>query len=62
MAPNTKRAKLLAEISKLQHEQSESLADATFVGWTSELEAAQKTRADHIARLLLELNALDETP
>ena len=60
MASHPKREELLAQIFKLRQEHEQSLTDATFVGWTSEREAARKRCVDRIGHLLRELNALDE--
>ncbi len=59
MAPHT-RAELVAEIVKLRRQQLDSAAKALFGCWTREEEADHQERADHLARLVLELDALDE--
>jgi len=59
MTPRT-RAKLIAEITELRKQQLEDAADALFGAWTREQEAAHQERADYLARLVLELDTLDE--
>jgi hypothetical protein len=60
MAPHT-RIELVAEIVELQREQLESFTDGTFIGWPPEHQAAHQKRGYCLARLVLELEALDET-
>lgn len=60
MAPDPKRAKLIAEIAELQRLQMESLASATFGGWTTAQVAAHDKRAEHLERLVRDLEALDQ--
>jgi hypothetical protein len=60
MAPYT-RADLVAEITELQRQQLESFADGTFGGWPPEREAAHQKRGVCLARLVLDLEALDGT-
>jgi len=59
MTPRT-RAELIAEITELRKQQLEDAADALFGTWTREQEAAHQERADYLARLVLELDTLDE--
>ena len=59
MTPHT-RAEIVAEITELRKQQLEAAADALFGAWTREQEAAHKERADRLALLVLELDALDE--
>jgi hypothetical protein len=59
MTPRT-RAELIAEITELRKQQLEDAADALFGAWTREQEAAHQERADYLARLVLELDTLDE--
>ena len=59
MAPHT-RAELVAEITELRKQQLEDAADALFGAWTREQGAAHQERADCLARLVLELETLDE--
>ena len=59
MASNPKRAKLMAEIAELQRLQFESIASATFGGWTSAEAITHDKRAEHLERLVRELDVLD---
>lgn len=59
MASDPRRANLVAEIAELQSLQRESIATATFAGWTREQAAAHYKRADRLERLIRELEALD---
>ena len=59
MAPNPRRAKLVTDIAELQNLQMESIATATFAGWTREQVAAHDNRADRLERLIRELAVLD---
>ncbi len=59
MAPHT-RDELIAEITELRKQQLEAAGDAMFGSWTREQEAAHQERADRLARLVLELDTLDE--
>ena len=61
MAPHT-RAELVAEITELRGLQLESSTDALFGCCTREQEAAHQERADRLARLVRELDTLDELP
>jgi hypothetical protein len=58
MAPHT-RAELVVEIVKLRKEQLDSAGKALFGCWTREEEAEHQERADHLARLVRELDILD---
>jgi hypothetical protein len=59
MTPHT-RAEIVAEITELRTQQLEAAADALFGAWTREQEAEHQERADRLARLVLELDTLDE--
>ena len=59
MASHTKRHELVAEITQLRKQQLESFADGAFTGWPPEQEATHQERAERLARLVLELEALD---
>jgi hypothetical protein len=59
MAPHT-RAELVAEITELRKQQLEDAAEALFGGMTREQEDAHQERAGRLARLVRELEALDE--
>ena len=61
MASDSKRAKLVAEITELRKQQMESMIKATFGGWTRDQMAAHDERAERLRRLTRELEALDET-
>lgn len=61
MAAINSRAELVVELSELHRLQLQSMADATYVGWTHEELIAQQKRSDRIAVLQLELDALDGT-
>jgi len=58
MAPDPKRAKLIGEIVELNRLQMESNREATFGGWTRVAQDEHDRRADHIERLIKELEAL----
>jgi hypothetical protein len=60
MASSIIRGQLMAAISELHSAQSKSYRDATFGGWTRETEAAHDRRADRIAALCRQLDALGE--
>jgi hypothetical protein len=62
MAPNPSRAELVSELAELHGQQLRSMADATFVGWTSEQLAAHQKRSDRISQLQRDLDARDGTP
>jgi len=55
----TRYAKLLAEIKLLRGQQLESPAKARFGAWTAEEEDQHQERAARLARLVAELEALD---
>jgi hypothetical protein len=59
MADSTDRKQLIAEIDELLKQQSESTADAIYLGWTREGEAEYTRRADHITLLRVQLAALE---
>jgi hypothetical protein len=59
MAPHT-RAEIVAEITELRKQQLEDGAEALFGGLTREQEDAHRERADRLARLVHELDTLDE--
>ncbi len=59
MTPHT-RAEIVAEITELRKQQLEAAADALFGAWTRVQEAAHQERAERLARLVLELDTLDE--
>jgi hypothetical protein len=61
MADSTERPQLMAKIAELQEEQVEFIVNATFLGWTRDVEAAYDERANHIALLRLQLDGLDCT-
>jgi hypothetical protein len=56
-----KRAELIAEITQLRKQQLDSFADGAFSGWPPEQESAHNERGERLSRLVLELEALDET-
>jgi hypothetical protein len=58
MAGDPERAKLIGEIIELESLQLESNREATFGGWTRVAEDEHDRRADHIKRLVKELEAL----
>lgn len=60
MASHSRRAKLADEIRELQNLQMKSIAAATFGGWTREQVAAHDKRAEHLERLIRELDALSQ--
>jgi hypothetical protein len=60
MASDSRRTKLAAEITELQNLQMKSIAAATFGGWTREQVAAHDRRAEHLERVIRELDALDQ--
>ena len=60
MASDPKRAKLIAEIAELQKLQMESIASATFGGWTTAQVAAHDKRAERLGRLVRDLDALEQ--
>jgi hypothetical protein len=59
MPSGTIRAELVAEIAELQERQLESTANATFLGWTPEGEAAHRKRAERLSALCLQQEALN---
>jgi hypothetical protein len=59
MAPRT-RDEILAEITELRKQQLEDAAEALFGGLTREQEGAHQERTDRLARLVRELEILDE--
>ena len=59
MASNPKRIELIAEVAELQRLQIESIASATFGGWTTAEAIAHDKRAEHLERLVRELGVLD---
>jgi hypothetical protein len=59
MPPHT-RAELVPEIVKLRRQQLDSAAKALFGCWTREEEAEHLERADRLALLVRQLDALDE--
>ena len=58
MVEPTQRALLIAQIATLQREQRESSADADYVGWTREVEAAYEKRAFRLAAMRFKLSGL----
>jgi hypothetical protein len=60
MTPN-KRAELLSEIEELRKQQLEFSRQATFGGWTREVDEAHERRAERIAALCRQLYAPDGT-
>jgi len=62
MADQLTRAPLVAEITELQKQQSESRVNDIYLGWTAEGQAAREKRETHITSLRLQLAALDATP
>jgi hypothetical protein len=61
MASDPRPAKVADEIRELQRLQMKSIASATFGGWTNEQVAAHDKRAEPLALLIRELDALDGT-
>jgi hypothetical protein len=61
MADFTERTQLMAEIAELEKEQVEFILNATYLGWTRDVEAAFDERANHIALLRRQLAELDCT-
>jgi hypothetical protein len=59
MTPHT-RAEIVVEITELRKQQLEDAAEALFGGLTREQEAEHQERAERLARLVLELETLDE--
>lgn len=62
MPSDTRRAELIVEITALQREQWESISTASFYGWTPPTAEAHDQRAERLAALRRELNALDPSP
>ena len=62
MADSKRRAALVAEICRLQRQQSESVETAIFCGWTLETKAGHDQRADRLELLLPRVAELDQTP
>ncbi len=60
MSSPTQHARLLADIKFLQGQQRGSLAKATFGAWTAEEETEHQERGARLARLVVELETLDE--
>lgn len=60
MTPN-ERAELLSEIEELRRQQLEFSRQATFDGWTREVDEAHERRAERIAALCLQLDTPDRT-
>jgi hypothetical protein len=60
MADSTERTQLMAKIDELEKEQVEFILNATYLGWTRDLDAAYEC-ANHIALLRLQLAELDCT-
>ena len=58
MAPNKTRAEIEAEIEELHRLHVDSNRQATFGGWTREAEDEHHRRADRIAALYRQLDAL----
>jgi hypothetical protein len=58
MTSDPKYAKLIAEMAEFQRLQMKSIANATFGGWTHEEVAAHDKRANRIAALRRQLDAL----
>jgi hypothetical protein len=50
----------MAEIAELQKLQMESIASATFGGWTTAQVAAHDKRAERLGRLVRDLEALEQ--
>ena len=61
MASHPRRAKLIAEVTELRRLQMESLASATFGGWTTAEAIAHDKRAEHLERLVRELEDIEGT-
>jgi hypothetical protein len=59
MADSTDRKQLMAEIDELLKQQSESTANAIYLGWTREGEKEYTRRADHITVLRIQLADLE---
>ena len=62
MADQLTRPPLVAEITELQKQQSESRVNDIFLGWTAAKDAARVKREAHITSLRLQLAELDATP
>ncbi len=58
MAP-TRHAAVVAEIAELRRQQLDDLANEVFCGWTHEQDAVHQKRADRLALLVLELEAIN---
>ena len=61
MADQLTRELLVAEITEVQKQQSESRVNAIYLGWTAAEEAAREKREAHITSLRLQLAALEAT-
>ena len=61
MADSTERTQLIGKIAELEKEQVEFILNATYLGWTRDVEAAYDEGANHIALLRLQLAELDCT-
>jgi hypothetical protein len=61
MTPRT-RDQILAEITELRKQQLEAATEAVFGGLTREQQAEDQERAGRLARLIRELDILDELP
>ena len=59
MTPRT-RAEILAEITELRNQQLKDATDTLFGGWRRGQEAEHQERSDRLARLVRELEILDE--
>ena len=55
----SRRANLFSQISDLRELQRQSLATATFGGWTTEETAIHDKRADQLTRLIHEVDVLE---
>ena len=60
MAPDSRHAKLIAEIAELQNLQTKSIAAAILGGWSREKEATHDKRAERLGGLIRELEALEQ--
>jgi len=57
MVQNLTHAEIVAELARLRKQRMESLANATFVGWTREEMAVEEGRLERIRALLRMLEA-----
>lgn len=62
MAFEAKRAEIIAAIAELHRLQTDAIRQATFGGWTHELEEAHDMRCARIAALCRELEILGGKP